>query len=101
MMAMASPHLGQANRGCSLSQAPVLKNSFPHSGLGQRSWIFAAETSSIAAGGLLYTVGVVFFAWERLRYGHTVWHLFVLGGSACHFLAVLRKPLQPTNPRIT
>jgi hemolysin III len=43
----------------------------------------------LAAGGLLYTVGVVFYAWERLRYGHAVWHLFVLGGSACHFLAVL------------
>ena len=44
----------------------------------------------LAAGGLLYTVGVVFYAWERLRYGHVVWHLFVLGGSACHFVAVLR-----------
>lgn len=43
----------------------------------------------LAAGGLLYTFGVVFYAWERLRYGHAVWHLFVLGGSACHFLAVL------------
>lgn len=44
----------------------------------------------LAAGGLLYTAGVVFFAWERLRYGHMVWHLFVLAGSACHFVAVLR-----------
>jgi hemolysin III len=43
----------------------------------------------IAAGGLLYTAGVGFYAWERLRYGHAVWHLFVLGGSTCHFLAVL------------
>jgi len=43
----------------------------------------------LAAGGLLYTAGVVFYAWERLRYGHTVWHLFVLAGSACHFVAVL------------
>ena len=44
----------------------------------------------LAAGGLLYTVGVVFYAWKRLRYGHAIWHLFVLGGSACHFVAVLR-----------
>ena len=43
----------------------------------------------LAAGGLLYTVGVLFFAWERLRYGHMVWHLFVLAGSACHFVAVM------------
>jgi len=44
----------------------------------------------IAAGGLLYTAGVVFYAWERLRYGHMIWHLFVLAGSTCHFIAVLR-----------
>jgi hemolysin III len=44
----------------------------------------------LAAGGLLYTAGVVFYAWDRLRYGHMVWHLFVLAGSACHFVAVLR-----------
>jgi hemolysin III len=43
----------------------------------------------LAAGGLLYTTGVVFYAWDRLRYGHMVWHLFVLAGSACHFVAVL------------
>ena len=43
----------------------------------------------LVAGGLSYTVGVVFFAWERLRFGHAVWHLFVLGGSSCHYAAVL------------
>lgn len=43
----------------------------------------------LLVGGLLYTGGVIFFVWERPRYNHTVWHLFVLGGSACHFLAVL------------
>ena len=42
----------------------------------------------LVAGGLLYTGGVAFYAW-RARYSHTVWHLFVLGGSACHFVAVL------------
>ena len=43
----------------------------------------------LGAGGLLYTVGVIFYAWDGLRYGHMVWHLFVLAGSACHFFAVL------------
>jgi hemolysin III len=45
----------------------------------------------ILAGGLFYTVGVVFFAMSsRLRYGHLVWHLFVMAGTACHYFAVLR-----------
>jgi hemolysin III len=43
----------------------------------------------LLAGGLCYTVGVVFYRWHRLRYHHAVWHTFVLGGSTCHFLAVL------------
>jgi len=42
------------------------------------------------AGGLCYTGGVVFFATDsRLKYGHLIWHLFVLAGTACHFFAVL------------
>lgn len=43
----------------------------------------------ILLGGLSYTVGVIFYAWERLPYGHAIWHLFVLGGSTLHFFAVL------------
>jgi hemolysin III len=43
----------------------------------------------LLAGGLLYTAGVFFFVWDRRPYCHMVWHVFVLGGSACHFLAVL------------
>jgi hemolysin III len=42
----------------------------------------------LLAGGLCYTVGTIFYLWTRLRYGHAVWHTFVLGGSTCHFLAV-------------
>jgi len=42
----------------------------------------------LAAGGMAYTLGVVFFAWRRLPYNHAVWHLFVLAGSVCHVLAV-------------
>ena len=44
----------------------------------------------LAAGGVCYTVGIIFYASDRkLRHGHGLWHLFVLGGSACHFAAVL------------
>ncbi len=44
----------------------------------------------LAAGGLIYTVGIVFYATDhRLRHGHGIWHLFVLGGSACHYFTVL------------
>ena len=44
----------------------------------------------LVAGGLAYTGGVAFYAWERLRYSHALWHLFVLAGSVCHYIAVLR-----------
>lgn len=44
----------------------------------------------LAAGGLLYTGGIGFYATDhKVRHGHGVWHLFVLGGSICHFGAVL------------
>jgi hemolysin III len=43
----------------------------------------------LVAGGIAYTAGVLFFVNERLRYGHFIWHLFVLVGSSCHFLALL------------
>jgi hemolysin III len=52
--------------------------SVPHGGL----WL-------LLAGGLCYTIGVIFYMWQRLRYHHAVWHAFVLGGSTCHFLVVL------------
>lgn len=42
----------------------------------------------LVAGGVSYTGGIVFFAWSRLPYNHAIWHLFVLGGSACHVVAV-------------
>lgn len=44
----------------------------------------------LVAGGIAYTVGVVFYAANRVRYSHFVWHLFVITGTACHFIAVLR-----------
>lgn len=43
----------------------------------------------LAAGGLCYTLGVLFFAMDSwLRYGHFIWHIFVLGGTTCHYFAV-------------
>ncbi|BFM12916.1 hemolysin III family protein [Simiduia litorea] len=42
----------------------------------------------LLAGGLVYTFGAIFYKWERIPYNHAIWHLFVLGGSTCHFLAV-------------
>jgi hemolysin III len=45
------------------------------------AWIFA--------GGLFYTLGVVFYVMKRVRYHHAVWHGFVLGGSVCHFFAMM------------
>lgn len=44
----------------------------------------------LAAGGIAYTGGVVFYAWTRLRYSHAIWHVFVLAGSVCHYIAVIR-----------
>ena len=44
----------------------------------------------LAAGGLFYTVGIVFYALDtRLAHAHGVWHLFVIAGSTCHFMAIL------------
>ncbi|KAB0266969.1 PAQR family membrane homeostasis protein TrhA [Microvirga brassicacearum] len=43
----------------------------------------------LAAGGLLYTIGVVFHIWERLRFQNAIWHAFVLIAAACHYGAVL------------
>ena len=43
----------------------------------------------ILAGGLLYSFGVIFHAWRRLRFQNAIWHSFVLAGAACHYTAVL------------
>jgi len=42
----------------------------------------------IATGGIAYTAGVVFYGWHSLRYSHAIWHVFVLVGSICHYIAV-------------
>jgi hemolysin III len=44
----------------------------------------------LIAGGSIYTLGVIFYVIdERMKYAHGIWHLFVLGGSACHFIDVM------------
>jgi len=51
----------------------------------------------LVAGGLAYTGGAVFYGWKRLRYQHTVWHLFVITGSVCHYMAVLSYAAPPVS----
>ena len=47
----------------------------------------------LVAGGVAYTAGTAFYAAKRVRYAHFVWHLCVLAGTACHFVAILRYTL--------
>jgi hemolysin III len=49
----------------------------------------------MGAGGLAYTLGIVFFALDRLRYFHAAWHLFVLAGSIAHYFAILFYVVPP------
>jgi hemolysin III len=62
---------------CIFALRPMIEN-IPHPGL-----------LLLLAGGLCYTLGVVFYTWKSLAYSHAVWHLFVLGGSACHYFSIL------------
>ena len=62
---------------CIIALKPLL-DSLPEGGF---PWLLA--------GGIAYTVGVVFFAWKSLPYSHAIWHLFVMTGSACHFFSVM------------
>jgi len=51
----------------------------------------------LGAGGLAYTLGIVFFALDRLRYFHATWHVFVLAGSVAHYLAILFYVVPPNR----
>ena len=42
----------------------------------------------LLAGGLFYSLGVIFYVWKTLLYHHAIWHLFVLAGSVCHYVAI-------------
>ena len=59
----------------------AVKPLFAHVALGGIVLLFA--------GGVAYTLGVAFFAWERMPFHHAIWHLFVMAGSICHYFAVM------------
>jgi hemolysin III len=46
-------------------------------------------TGLLLAGGIAYTGGIAFYAWDSLPFNHAIWHMFVLAGSAAHFLAIV------------
>lgn len=54
------------------------------SSLGHSAFVY------LVLGGLVYTLGVIFYAWKNLKYNHAIWHVFVLGGSVLHFFAVFK-----------
>jgi hemolysin III len=45
--------------------------------------------SALMVGAAFYTIGVVFYLWKSLNYNHAIWHVFVLGGSICHYFVML------------
>ena len=47
----------------------------------------------LVAGGFTYSFGIVFYAWNKLPFNHAIWHLFVIGGSVCHVMAISRYVL--------
>ncbi len=47
----------------------------------------------LIAGGVVYTVGTIFYMWKSLKFSHPVWHLFVLGGSVCHYISISQLAL--------
>ncbi|HSI77323.1 MAG TPA: hemolysin III family protein [Lunatimonas sp.] len=48
-----------------------------------------SELSLIAAGGIAYTIGVIFYTNKTMRFAHAIWHLFVLAGTVLHFIAIM------------
>ena len=48
----------------------------------------AGSVTLLAVGGVVYSLGVIFYVCKRIPYNHAIWHGFVLGGSVCHFLAI-------------
>lgn len=58
----------------------------------------ASQLAWVVAGGIAYTAGVPFYLLKRVRYTHAAWHLFVLAGVACHFVAVLGVLRTPAGP---
>lgn len=59
---------------------------------GGLAWLFA--------GGIVYTVGVLFYAFEKLPYSHGIWHGFVMGGTTCHYIAVILATAAFAQPTL-
>jgi hemolysin III len=60
----------------------------------------AVETGGLVlllAGGLCYSLGVIFYVWKRLAYHHAVWHLFVMAGSLLHFFSIFFYVIPPAS----
>jgi len=49
-------------------------------------WLFA--------GGTFYTIGIIFYMLDKLKFGHAIWHIFVIGGSFCHYLLIYRYAIN-------
>ncbi len=84
------------------SQKWRVLSTLAYVGMGWLSMLFIQEAMVVlgptgfawlAAGGVFYTVGVVFYLWSKLLFNHAIWHLFVIGGSVCHFVAVFKYVL--------
>lgn len=54
----------------------------------------------LLAGGVFYTLGTYFYHRESIRYSHAIWHLFVIAGSVCHYIAVTEQVLRPRLAQI-
>ncbi|STW10534.1 membrane protein hemolysin III [Klebsiella pneumoniae subsp. rhinoscleromatis] len=57
-------------------------------GLSAGSEAGGGRVTLLAVGGVVYSLGVIFYVCKRIPYNHAIWHGFVLGGSVCHFLAI-------------
>ncbi len=55
----------------------------------------SAGMTLLFAGGIAYTLGVIFYVWDKLKYNHAIWHLFVLAGSALHFCSIFFYVIVP------
>ncbi|MFS4469418.1 PAQR family membrane homeostasis protein TrhA [Maribacter sp. 2210JD10-5] len=51
-------------------------------------YVTSSGLKLLFSGGLFYTLGIIFYAWERVPFNHFIWHLFVLGGAICHWFLI-------------
>ncbi len=72
-----------------VSNAALTESFAMRTAIGAREAISSGGLMWLLLGGISYTAGTIFYAWGRLPFNHAIWHLFVLGGSVCHYLAVL------------